>query len=1090
MATAVQPRLAHSPPEKPRLTVGDELIAQRIAEAQSALWRAELSRALLIGVIGGLSALVGWFVIDQWVWSPGRIGRVAALVTGLVFAGWWLLTRVLPLAGRRIRADYAAQSLELDMPELRHALTSYVALRDDVERPGVRGAVVRSIGVRAAGQIKQHRLEIPSEATGILGWWIAVAVVLAAFAAYSLLSPKNTLQSAQRLFLPLAKIDPPTRVTIRDVLPGDTEMLADREVEISAVIDQVAAQDEPVIRFGYGFGQSEPLQWDDSSGRHSAVVKISHSTRYRIEAGDAIAGPFKIVARDVPVATVRSITITPPKYTGLPARGLTGGAVSAEENSQVLVTVSTNRPIARGRIDFNPRTLGDDSARSNGRRSGATAGSVEMTVDEDGMSLSGGFAVKLPRDGKAAVAIDSYAIRVWDAEDNSNPDPIVYPVRIIPDLAPEVRFGLPREPVQDVPINGQQRLEVSGLDPDYGLRKIELSLRRGADPVVVETLWSSAVGVRGNQYAEYRFRPAELGYRVGDKILVTARASDNREDVAGQPQPNRTETQPIELRIVAEQPLPPPTADADGLSEPDDQPAAEQSGEAPSTEDDGEGDSGQNGATGGQPSESESAEEGDRGDGESQPSDQSDPTTGDEAKTGDGDGDGKSGSEGSEGGAAGDRENGTDEDASEGPEEMSREDVGREEMGRAGSGRDGEEVDSETASADDSAGELGDRPDNGSDPAAPSQPPQHDGDAFERIRDYLEQNRSQGESATDDSASDPEGDAVESEAAEPGVDGADSERENGDQVADGDESAEADRETGEGQAADGDREPDGGPEQPSRESEPAGSDPTASESAETDSSEGDSSEAAETDSSEADSSEADSSESEPADSDPLEADPMPDEPTPRDQAGERQPSSAEEASEANGEPDGGGEDTGGPPADGEAPSAGEPATEGAGDAASADQSSRDGGPPAEAGDGQAAEGVGDAGSDEVRPPDPVDLDYARQATDLVLDYLDQNRDTPDPELLDRLNWTPEELRDFTQRWRQTLQPTDDGGSVDPRQVEDALKSLGIRKPTDRTIGETRDSADELRGLQDGGNRPPAPSLYRDAFEAFRRGVGR
>jgi hypothetical protein len=50
--------------------------------------------------------------------------------------------------------------------------------------------------------------------------------------------------------------------------------------------------------------------------------------------------------------------------------------------------------------------------------------------------------------------------------------------------------------------------------------------------------------------------------------------------------------------------------------------------------------------------------------------------------------------------------------------------------------------------------------------------------------------------------------------------------------------------------------------------------------------------------------------------------------------------------------------------------------------------------------------------------------------------------------------------------------------------------LGIRPPNTGPIGESRDRADTIRNLRDSGNRPAAPSIYRDAFEAFRRGVNR
>src|SRR5690606_34239773 len=99
--------------------------------------------------------------------------------------------------------------------------------------------------------------------------------------------------------------------------------------------------------------------------------------------------------------------------------------------------------------------------------------------------------------------------------------------------------------------------------PDYGLRRIEWTLQRGADEPNTEIIWSSADAVRGNQIAEYRFRPQQLGLRVGEKVRVTAVAIDNRENLDEKPEPNRSETQPIELLIVPEQQLPPVSSPED-----------------------------------------------------------------------------------------------------------------------------------------------------------------------------------------------------------------------------------------------------------------------------------------------------------------------------------------------------------------------------------------------------------------------------------------------------------------------------------------------------------------------------------------------
>ena len=68
------------------------------------------------------------------------------------------------------------------------------------------------------------------------------------------------------------------------------------------------------------------------------------------------------------------------------------------------------------------------------------------------------------------------------------------------------------------------------------------------------------------------------------------------------------------------------------------------------------------------------------------------------------------------------------------------------------------------------------------------------------------------------------------------------------------------------------------------------------------------------------------------------------------------------------------------------------------------------------GTGAGSDGVGEAG-DSPLPPDPVNVEYAKKAADMVLDYLEDTRDAPDRELLEELNWTEQDLKRFADRWQ-------------------------------------------------------------------------
>ncbi|MGB1815123.1 MAG: hypothetical protein ACPHJ3_07175, partial [Rubripirellula sp.] len=83
----------------------------------------------------------------------------------------------------------------------------------------------------------------------------------------------------------------------------------------------------------------------------------------------------------------------------------------------------------------------------------------------------------------------------------------------------------------------------------------------------------------------------------------------------------------------------------------------------------------------------------------------------------------------------------------------------------------------------------------------------------------------------------------------------------------------------------------------------------------------------------------------------------------------------------------------------------------------------------------------------------------------------------------------DDLARFTERWQKVRQMQNDPSTGKNQDIEDALKSLGLRTPAAQT-NQIRESADSLRGIRDSGNRQPPPPAYRDAFDAFRRAMGR
>jgi hypothetical protein len=123
--------------------------------------------------------------------------------------------------------------------------------------------------------------------------------------------------------------------------------------------------------------------------------------------------------------------------------------------------------------------------------------------------------------------------------------------------------------------------------------------------------------------------------------------------------------------------------------------------------------------------------------------------------------------------------------------------------------------------------------------------------------------------------------------------------------------------------------------------------------------------------------------------------------------------------------------------------------------------------------------------------DAANLEYARKQTDLVLQKLsDQlNKNKVDDKLLKDLGWTRDDLKRFVARWQQrkdAAQRDDKAGDTAKRELDDALRSLGLRRGA---LQQNAVKKDTMRDLKEG-YRGPVPPEYQDRLRAYNQGVSR
>ena len=1106
----------------------EQLIEDRIEEARRALWWGELVRTLLTIAMGAMSAVLLWLVIDHWLYSPGPLVRSVALLAFLSVASWAIVRKAWPVLTSRVTREYAAWAIEKDHPDYRQQLTSYVTLRPAGVLRGIRARIVGVLGTRAATLLKTHD-QLPTEATGTFRWWIATAVVFALLTAYIVGSPKSSVASATRLIAPLSDIDPAKRVQITEVQPGDSDALAGRRVKISARVTGLGS-DEPVwCRWSVEETNLETeleynFEYDLFQGEFNLPHSASGVVPYTIEAGDDVAGPFSLTVENVPVVAVESVFQDPPGYTGRKPKTLSSPAINVIDGTTVRLTAKANHAIKRAEIQFNPKKAGSEFL--------AMAGRKPMEIAEDGVTLTAELKLRSARGKTAAVERESYRIRVWDNKEQSNPAPIIYPIRIIPDLPPEVAIVVPHKSPIQVPFNAQQIIEVHAMDADFELQEVSLRIDRGIDTLSEPVIWlkGDKKSGRGNQVSEYRFRPSEHRLNVGDTVRITAIALDNRELPGDRSvEPNRSTTDPVEIRIIDDETdLPEDPAGNDGLSRPDQRPPSD--AEASDTEQGASGGSSSDGdaASQQQTSESESGESsGQPQSGE--PSGDSDPSSGasESEDAGKGDTEPQNSSDGTgqpsgspeqgEGDPSADPQTsgGQDDGQSEDrPEQMS--DLSENHDDGESSGQPGERSNGE--SGPESSEAPGESSDGGtSDDSNP--PPKHDGEAFERIKDYVEKKRreqSGSDSRSDQSQQGNEAKDPSREQGEPDQEsGSDMQEESadGDQQNSGEQNGESP--SNESQSPEG-RE-SGSPKEDTAESESPRAPDSQSDDGAGDTPQQQQGDPGDVGAEEKSTQEAGDSQS-PEQGEPKSSgdDANPDgqqkpqgdgEPKdPRESGGKGQTESGNSSdgqsdaeSPSGADPKQGGDTPGDETqSSGDQPDEMGDSSEGQGDSSAAPESDQPSDPRQSApnsepqdssssssGDGTGTGSMPNPGQDDSTPPEP-DLEYAKKATDMVLDYLDETREHVDKDLLEDLNWTEDDLRRFRDRW-QNVRELEQAPSGQPKnELEDALRSLGLQSKGS-SPNTKRQNADTFRNLRDSGNRRKPPPAFRDAFEAFRRG---
>ncbi|GHT20517.1 hypothetical protein FACS1894189_9320 [Planctomycetales bacterium] len=134
---------------------------------------------------------------------------------------------------------------------------------------------------------------------------------------------------------------------------------------------------------------------------------------------------------------------------------------------------------------------------------------------------------------------------------------------------------------------------------------------------------------------------------------------------------------------------------------------------------------------------------------------------------------------------------------------------------------------------------------------------------------------------------------------------------------------------------------------------------------------------------------------------------------------------------------------------------------------------------------------GNGGTDdheEKTATEDPNLEYSKKVTNLVLEYLeDQLKNKPDPELLNKLGWNEEQLRNFYAKWRkmaeQSRKPENQSGD-NADAWKEAFKSLGLTPAADRqTTQKSQTKIQDDKHVTESQRFDP-PSAVKDKFKRY------
>ena len=506
-----------------------EFIEDQVARARSRIKSNDMFRASLWIVTVSIGVLFLEVILDHTLELPAMARRLV-LYGGLGAGSIYAFLRIARPMLMRVNTLYAAKSIESTDSVFKNSLINYLQIRDDPNH--VAPSVLAQIEARAVADLSKVNVDNVVDQSPLTRLSYALAAIVVSICLYSWITPKSLMDSARRAFL--ADVQRPTNTRFLNITPGDKPDApkAVTGMPVSFTVETLGAQPESVTLFtsrdnGKTFAETVMTQGRSFADPWEARIdRVPGELFYYMAGGD---GRTKTYRLDVlPVAIVEKVALDYdfPEYAHAPRReAVEEGNVEALQGTRITLTATTNQPARSGLLDFGQRPP------------------VPLVpVQGDQRKLTGSFLVDT--DGQ-------YSVKFNTIDGQTNPEPVLYDIRVVKDVAPTARFIRPESPTLR-PANARVPLVIEASD-DFGLKEVKLHVHKGSEILqkAIDLIDPQSKEVSKILQKTVALDLEPLSLKVGDKIEYWLSLRDNCDL-----QPNKFETprQTIEIQDPVSQP--------------------------------------------------------------------------------------------------------------------------------------------------------------------------------------------------------------------------------------------------------------------------------------------------------------------------------------------------------------------------------------------------------------------------------------------------------------------------------------------------------------------------------------------------------